>query len=1204
MICQSLQFDLDQLPQRRQCGRDALSSPSTLECTREKTIEMVGCLAFPLLFAMSAALHTATAEQPRRVDCYPPVPNFPNVTEEACLAQGCAWTPLATDGVSCAFDASDEPDSALCGAVSNASRLECRNPRYSVALSGDRDACVGAGCCFEDDTGQCFQPFFEGYELLTLDEVDGGWRGVVVLKRFARGPFGNDVPLLLLNVTRETEARVRVRITDPSFARFEVPDAIPVPVPTEGTETGDRINASQHHRTEERVHDTRSLYQVHFTEKPFGVAITRRDTGDVLFNSTPPMERGPTFNGLVFENQFLEISTQLQVSRVVDSPVLYGLGERVAPLTLNADKDGDHYPMFARDQAADEPHTREGGDNLFGVHPFYTQLLDSGAAHGVFLLSSNAMEVVTQQDALTFRTTGGVLDLFVFAGPTPKDVISQYTALVGRPEMPPYWGLGYHVGEWGTKSLDDATALVTQMRAKGVPLEALWLDIDYMDDRKSFTLDETHFPHAELKRFVDDLHFRNQYLVVIQTPAISTEKGEDDDDNELEPDADDAGYAVVSQAVGSRPSANSTFQEAKAMRVLVKGVTGESVVQKFLWSGWSAFVDFFHPNATEFWYQQLAALHDTLVPFDGLWLDMNEPSSSCDFAFASDANACPERASPDYELSTAKSRRRAVESVSSATARELGRANGAGFIRSSDIAFPFDPYRQPFTPGQNTERRGGHGNLNSATLPMASLHHTSLHYNLHSLYGLAATKTTRTALNRVLKKRSVLLSRATYAGSGHFGGHWLGANAATWENLRLSIAGVQQMNLLGIPFVGPNVCGYDGDASKELCVRWHQAASFFPLVRNHARKHTLAQTPVDFDPEAVNLIRDALLRRYRYLPYMYTLFADAHESGVPVVRPLAVEFPSDTTGQETEHQYMLGAALMVSPVVHDGAISKRVYFPNATWYDAVSGQQLVDPSVPVASRTIGLLTPLHALQLHVRGGYIVPTQQPAMTTTLSRRGAFTLVVALDNDVRPHASGELFVDDGDSLDSISDARYSRIRFGALQNASDHFDFKSIATARGYDGPEMHAPLQEIKVFGLKQSFRANSSLRATIAFADHGSDRSVIRAEYFANAKTLVLSEMNAPIGRDFHVVVVAHPGKPGDQLPGGGANHAGAEQPGEGSKSGSAETGEGRRPATPPKHYSVLAIVGAVVGVIFLLGILVICVVQRRRGSTGYTPIA
>ncbi|TYZ65007.1 hypothetical protein PybrP1_004105 [[Pythium] brassicae (nom. inval.)] len=1176
---------------------------------------MVASSAFFALLLAIASLHTALAEQTFRVDCYPPVPSFPNVTEEACLAQGCSWMPLAADGVPCAFDARGKPDPAHCSAVPNASRLECRNPRFSVTLNGDRDACLGVGCCFEEDSGLCFQPFFEGYELLTLDEVDSGWRGVLVLKRFARGPFGNDMPLLLLHVTRETEACVRVRITDPSFARFEVPDAIPVPV---SAAAGDRNASESRH---EAVREEQSLYRVHFTKRPFGIAVTRRDTGDVLFNSTPPMERSKAFNGLVFENQFLEISTQLQVGRSADSPVLYGLGERVAPLRVNADKDGDHYPMFARDQAADAAHSREGGDNLFGVHPFYLQLLETGAAHGVFLLSSNAMEVVTQRDALTFRATGGVLDLFVFAGPTPKDVVSQYTALVGRPEMPPYWGLGYHLGEWGTKSLDEATALVTQMRAKGVPLEALWLDIDYMDDRKSFTLDETHFPRAELKRFVDDLHFRNQFLVVIQTPAISTEAGEDDDDDdgddEPEHGAEDAGYDAVSQAASTRTSANSTFHQGKAMRVLVKGVEGESVAQKFVWSGWSAFVDFFHPNATEFWYEQLAALHDHLVPFDGLWLDMNEPSSSCDFAFADDTNACPKHAFPDQALDTAVSRRRErhrrAGEVPSDTALEHTQARGGGgeggggFVRSNDVAFPFDPYRQPFAPGQNTQHRGGHGNLNSATLPMASLHHTSLHYNLHSLYGFAATKVTRAALDRVLKKRSVLLSRATYAGSGRFGGHWLGANAGTWENLRLSIAGVLQMNLFGIPLVGPNVCGYEGDASKELCVRWHQAASFFPLVRNHARKHTLSQTPVDFDPEAVNLIRDALLRRYRYLPYMYTLFADAHEAGVPVVRPLALEFPSDATARETEHQYMLGAALMVSPVVHEGAISKHVYFPNATWYDAASGQQLVDPRAArdsgEASRTVGLLTPLHTLQLHIRGGYIVPTQQPAVTTTLSRRGVFTLVVALDSADHPRASGELFVDDGDSLDSIRDSRFSRIHFGALQNTSDRFDFKSVTTARGYDGPEMHAPLQQIKVFGLKQSFRANSSLRATIAFADKEGNRSeVVRAEYFANAKTLVLSEMDAPIGSDFHVAVVAHPGEPGGEVP-GRANHAGAGQREDDSTSGSAEAGEGRRRA-PSKRYSVLAIIGAVVGVIFLLGIFVICIVQRRRGSAGYTPIA
>lgn len=1170
----------------------------------------------------TAAPVCAQAPGAERIDCYPPVANFPNATEEACLAQGCCWKPLDNGGVPCAFDLPESPGDARCAAVPSASRFECRNPRYFSAFN-DKSTCHDVGCCFDDDSNECFQPFFEGYELLTLEEVADGWRGTLVLKRFARGPFGNDVPLLALHVIRESQHRVRVRITDPSFPRYEVPDVL-----------GQELNTPGDNES--------SSYKVQFTEKPFGIAVTRKDTGEVLFNSTPPMDNKEFFNGLVFENQFLEISTQLHddnADEADDGPVLYGLGERVAPLRLNADAKGDHYPMFARDQPADTPHTREGGDNLYGVHPFYMQLLGSGRAHGVFLLSSNAMEVVTQRDALTYRTTGGVIDLFIFAGPTPQEVISQYTELVGKPEMPPYWALGYHLGHWGTKSVDESVSLATKMRDKGIPLEALWLDIDYMDDRKSFTLDEDHFPRDKLQRFVNDLHFHNQYFVAIHTPAINSEDLDPERRQEEDSlDEEDARVYTMSLNVSTSKTTGSLdkcepLRQAKEMDVLVKGVQGETFAEKYLWSGWSVFVDFFHPNASQYWFEQLASFHDTLVPFDGLWLDMNEPSSSCDFAFADDANACPEHAAVALERRRSRKTTDNDEDYEPSDEITLESLNGDvattagddGFIRSSDVAFPFDPYRQPFAPGQNTLNRGGHGNLNSATLPMAALHHTSLHYNLHSLYGHAAARATRKVMDRVLAKRSLLLSRSTFSGSGQFTGHWLGNNAATWENLQLSIAGVLQMNLLGVPLTGPNVCGYEGDASKELCVRWHQAVAFFPLLRNHARKHTTSQAPVDFDGQAVNILRDTLLQRYRYLPYMYTQFYKAHVGGEPVVRSLMVEFPEDKGCQMIAYQYLLGKALMVSPVVEKGAISTRVYFPkNATWYDAENGK-VVDFHPESKDRTLNLLTPLNRLQLHVRGGHILPMQQPATTTTMSRRGDFTLLVALssgDEHDHPHALGELFVDDGDSIDSVEDERFSLIQFDVSQNASDRLDFKSTVVTHGYDGPEMHVDLKEIRIYGLSQGFRANSSLLAILSTGNGGArmkknamdmekrngvegDQSV-RIEYFANAKMLVLSDLKMRIGQTFHVQVGAKPGKP-DHVPEDAKDADASSQQGSGDgedKEGNGGIGRQKEKAQTGKHlYSVLTIIGCVVGVLFLLGILVYFFLQRR-GSSGYNPIA
>lgn len=1188
------------------------------------------------------------AKQPsERVDCYPPVANFPDPTEELCLAQGCCWKSLENGGIPCAFAATESPYNRQCDSVAKPARMACRNPRFATEELLSAEACESTGCCYDD--GECFQPLSDGYELLTLDETDNGWRGTLALRHGHRGPFGNDVALLELHVTREARDQVRIRITDPAFPRFEVPD-LPV-------------------RREERGEEATD-YEVHFTSWPFGVAVTRRHTGEVLFNSTPPVEReenGTSFSGLVFENQFLEFSTQLALTSDGDEPVLYGLGERVGPTRLRADDEGDLYPMFARAPNESAPvHDRKGGDNLYGVHPFVLQLEngDSGQAHGIFVLNSNAMEVISRRDALTFRFTGGILDVFVFSGPSPQDVMEQYTRIVGRPEMPPYWALGYHVGNRGgdNPSARDAMKVVSQLRSAGVPMDAYWQDIEYMADHgRPLSLDESKFSRRDMQSFIDDLHFHSQYFVCVQVPAIrslnSSRKHETRHRRTRFEAVADVKRSMIALHDDDVPEEWDPMARGEELDIFVKGVDGERYAQKAFWSRWAVFVDFFHPDAAWYWQEQLATFHKYVLPFDGLWLDMNEPSSTCDCSFAAEddicAEQCSERHVDHHQSQTEESKAdeegsergnsrnedskeedveekdeekhhfhgresRADEESKSEEADDydarLSLAEGAGdggFIRTSDVNFPFDPYRQPFVPGQNEPNRGGHGNLNSATLPMAALHHSSLHYNLHSLYGHAQARATRHALDSILKKRSVLLSRSTFSGTGRYAGHWLGDDtAASWDQLRLSISGTLKMNLLGIPLTGPNVCGARGRASMELCVRWHQAASFLPLLRNHAENQYQMQTPVDFDAEALNILRSTLLRRYRYLPYMYTLFYEAHRTGSPVVRPLSLEFPSDKSARDIEHQYLLGPAIMVSPVVHEGAISVDVYFPEADWYDAHNGKLALDSS---SGRHLSLLTPLPKLQLHIRGGYVVPTQQSLTTTALSRRGGFTLLAALDTSKKhPHAVGQLYVDDGDSLSAVEEHRYSLMSFGIFQNSSNTLEFKSRVDFRGYAGPEMQADLSEVRIYGVRgNGFSANASIDATLTPSRSESTRRrhSIKADYFAQSDTLVLTRFDTPIGESFHVKVVVHPtksskankdtGTDGKAVDVSASGRSGAGS----SQSQSGEDESSQKSSKKKSMYSITGIVGIVVGCAFVLAIILVFLLRRRRARQGYDVI-
>ena len=118
------------------------------------------------------------------------------------------------------------------------------------------------------------------------------------------------------------------------------------------------------------------------------------------------------------------------------------------------------------------------------------------------------------------QSTGGVLDLYIFAGPTPELVVMQYLEVVGKPALVPFWSLGFHNCRWGYPDIGYVEDVVANYSAASIPLETQWLDIDYMDSYLDFTLDPTTYPQARMTAFVDSLHTNNQRFVPIVDPGI------------------------------------------------------------------------------------------------------------------------------------------------------------------------------------------------------------------------------------------------------------------------------------------------------------------------------------------------------------------------------------------------------------------------------------------------------------------------------------------------------------------------------------------------------------------------------------------------------------------------------------------------------------------------------------------------------------
>ena len=196
----------------------------------------------------------------------------------------------------------------------------------------------------------------------------------------------------------------------------------------------------------------------------------------------------------------------------------------------------------------------------------------------------------------------------------------------------------------------------------------------------------------------------------------------------------------------------------------------------------------------------------------------------------------------------------------------------------------------------------------------------------------------------------------------------VGDNTSKWAYLYFSIPQALIFQFFGIPMVGPDTCGFNGNSDEELCNRWMQLSAFFPFYRNH---NVISANPQEayIWASVAEASRVAMHIRYSLLPYWYTLFSKASTTGDPVIRALFYEFPDDTSLAEADHQFMVGAGLLVTPVLAQGYTNVSGVFPGTeVWYDWYT----YEARQPSGNVTIP--APLGHIPLHIRAGSILPMQ--------------------------------------------------------------------------------------------------------------------------------------------------------------------------------------------------------------------------------------
>ncbi|GMF61652.1 unnamed protein product [Phytophthora fragariaefolia] len=237
----------------------------------------------------------------------------------------------------------------------------------------------------------------------------------------------------------------------------------------------------------------------------------------------------------------------------------------------------------------------------------------------------------------------------------------------------------------------------------------------------------------------------------------------------------------------------------------------------------------------------------------------------------------------------------------------------------------------------------------------------------------------------------------------------------------------------------------------ELCARWTALGSFHPFSRNHNNLDSPAQETYVW-PKVVSVGQKFIGMRHRLLPYIYTLGYHAHSEGLPIARSLLMEFPTDTVTHNIDHQFMLGDALLVTPVVNKGATTVTGYFPRGTWYNIFYYDQILTSGVYLTFDVT-----IFDMPVHIRGGTIVAMHQPALTTTFARLTPFDVLIALP--VNGIAAGDLYLDDGET---VRNPNATIVKFTAVEGT-----FTSIVLQNDYADACMTL-VNKVVILGVKLS----------------------------------------------------------------------------------------------------------------------------------------
>ena len=591
-----------------------------------------------------------------------------------------------------------------------------------------------------------------------------------------------------------------------------------------------------------------------------------------------------------FQPSFKDEEGNVYISKVNDCLAYYGLGEKGGDLN----KKGCYTENFN----TDDPETDDDSITYYKTIPFYVALKEE-STYGIFFDNSfrSYFDMGKEMgDRIFFGAIGGQIQYYFIPGESIKEVVKNYTALTGRMEMPPLWSLGYQQCRFSYFSQEEVRELVKTFEEKDIPLDVVYLDIDYMDGFRVMTFKTPNFNDAA--GLISDLKEKGIRTITIIDPGVKVDEEYD------------------------------VFKRGKEGNHFTKKLDGEIFIGA-VWPGDSAFPDFSNKDCREWWKSELKKFISE-HGMDGIWNDMNEP---CVF------------------------------------------------------------------------------NNDHKTMLETCLHNSDNgvieHKEFHNRYGFEMSRCSKEAQEELNpNERGFSMTRATYAGGQRYSSVWTGDNMSLWNQMRMSISMNANLGISGFSFVGNDVSGFGLDSSEELFIRWMEMGPFIPIFRNHSNMYTRRQEPWAFGPRAEKIAKKSIELRYELLPYIYDLYYISHKEGLPIFRPMIMEYEKDMNLLNMREQFMLGENMIVAPVLYEGERSKTVYLPKGSWFNYFTREKLQ------GDKWYKLPCELDEILVFVKEGSIIPTYNKKFRNVKERPKNILLKVFGEN-----AKGFHYNDDGHSMEYL-------------------------------------------------------------------------------------------------------------------------------------------------------------------------------------------